>query len=1249
MTKTTALHPISTPLNTTALIEASAGTGKTYTIASLYLRLLLRAGQHNFPQPLTVEQILVVTFTEASTQELKERIRRRIHLAKQQLIDYRQHRDKSVFFATDNEILAELADDIEDLDLAVQRLHFAEQNMDLAAIYTIHGFCRRMLMQYAFHSGVNFELELLKDESELLIRFANEFWRQHFYSLSLPTAAFIYQRLGSPQQVLAKIKQHIAKQSIKLPENRPHFFTIPLADFIQQYVETNQASIIALKQAWLSKREHIKELVLNEIGRDYPKGTPKRLKRNPYNTKNTPVWLDAVYRWATDESAVEIPEALLRFAQSKLNECAEESAQPLCDPIFEQIDQVVQENAQSDLYEQVIIYHYIQGLNQALTEYKNRHNQSGFDDLLRLLRQALYAERGDELARLIRYQYPFAMIDEFQDTDSQQYQIFHKIYMQEESENNGFIMIGDPKQAIYKFRGADIFTYLKAAKQAKYHFSLGKNYRSEKNLVKVVNGLFDFQRNEQHPPFIYQDIAFTTVDAQENQARFVVEQHIQPPLVCYIGDYDKNQLAQLCASSIQTWLAQAKRGRAYFHRHILTEEEYAENAKPLQPKNIAVLVRNWYEAELVKQALLERGISSVYLSERSNVFDSREAKELVFILTACLNPFNERNILNALSTTLFALTSAQILRIKQDEILLENYVGRFEYYRKIWHRQGVLPMIYQLLLDHDGEQPTIPERLLALPNGERRLTDLLHLAELLQQATPLNESEAALLRWFENQIQGGARGGETDKNEQQIRLESEQELVKLVTIHKSKGLEYDLVWLPFIGLSVGFNQNNGDIVTYFEQKTQEVYWDIDQTHKQEARKEHLAEEMRLLYVALTRAKYQLSLILPARFDKGHWSAWLYALTQGDIGEQPLAASSDETLTYLQRFQQRIGEEHIAIYQDNAISDDVLSETARNEPLQVAAFHGRVEQNWILSSFTSLSAMHDKNKRHTYEHALLETESAVENRGVFDRAADYDDPLLTDREQTVETPFEEDWSDFPPKFTPIDFPSGIKVGVALHSVLEKQDFTQGVNPDNIAKLAGQLQLEDDWTVPLQQWLTQVLHTPLLQNDPRLNLARIAPQSCLKEMQFYLKLGTNFSVSRFNRILQQHRFGNGKAFLFDDIQGMVRGFIDLVFVHQDQYYLLDYKSNLLGNRRADYARSALTQVMATHHYDLQYLLYILALHRYLQKRLAGYHYETHFGGAIYTFLRGMNGESADYGVFFHKPDWALIQALEALFYA
>ncbi|HBO37827.1 MAG TPA: exodeoxyribonuclease V subunit beta, partial [Pasteurellaceae bacterium] len=1071
MTKTPALNPIKVPLNSTVLIEASAGTGKTYTMASLYLRLLLQAGDNHFSQPLTVQQILVVTFTEAATQELKERIRQRIHLAKKQLTEYRQNPDKEIFNGTDNAILSDLVDTISDLDVAIQRLHFAEHNMDLAAIYTIHGFCHRMLSQYAVNSGVHFNFELTVDESALLIRLSNEFWRQNFYNVSLSAADFICKHIKSPDKALRKIRRYISGGQLKASIHQPHLLSLSLQDFIRQHIEPIYTALAQLKRDWLHHESEIHQQVLKEIGKNYTKGEKKRLKRTIFKSNTVPNWFNLIRGWANDPYQIEPPDALFKyFAQSKLDNYAEEGIEPLQHEVFEQVDAVAGQVAQVELYEKIILYHYIQGVTQALLAYKMEHSEKNFDDLLRLLDEALHSEQGDELAQLIRYQYPFAMIDEFQDTDAQQYRIFSKIYVEAENQDTGFIMIGDPKQAIYKFRGADIFTYLRAAKQAEKRFTLSKNYRSEKSLVDSLNALFKFT---EHAPFLYQEIEFLPVAAYENQARFVLNGQTRPPLVCHLGKYDKVQAAQLCASSICNWLTSTRRGEAYFGLSSSPKME------KLQPKHIAVLVRNWYEADLVKQALRDRGISSVYLSDRSNVFDCREAKELALILTACLNPFSERNILNALATTVFALTAADILRIRQDEVLLESWVGRFERYRLTWQRQGVLPMIYHLLQDNlDKSRPTIPERILALPNGERRLTDLLHLAELLQQATPLNESEAALLRWFERQIQG-----ENRQDEQQIRLESEQELVKIVTIHKAKGLEYGLVWLPFIGQGIKNNSKEQAISTYYDHDNQDTRWDMAKSHQDTVRKEQLAEEMRLLYVALTRAKYQLAMALPEQFCGGQskasendsWNALLYALTQGEIGETWLLNKTYETKNLLEDLDRRAGQGYIEINSMDEISDTMLESESDNVTRKAAEFHGRIERDWILSSFTGLSASHERNKANL--HYKL-SESAVENGHFLDPATDYDNAISMENTELAEN---RDWQDFPAGYSPADFPHGIHVGIALHGLLEHIDFTQEIQPEYIEKLCRNLQLADSWLMPTQQWLKQILHTPLSEAD------------------------------------------------------------------------------------------------------------------------------------------------------------------------
>ena len=536
-------------------------------------------------------------------------------------------------------------------------------------------------------------------------------------------------------------------------------------------------------------------------------------------------------------------------------------------------------------------------------------------------------------------------------------------------------------------------------------------------------------------------------------------------------------------------------------------------------------------------------------------------------------------------------------------------------------------MLHQLFL-----QEKVTEKLYPTVDGKRLVTDLLHLAELLQEAATLNESEAALLRWFEKQIQGEDR-----QKEQQVRLESELQLVKIVTIHKSKGLEYDLVWLPFVGYAPKFRSEH--ISTYYDQDRDEVLWDIDDSHGKDVKQEDFAEQLRLLYVALTRAKYQLNIGVPKTFEE-KWSALLYVLTQGEIqtNEKPTAYDS---LPLLEKLVQRAPQGSVQISETTALKAlDAPMQSETQAPLNAATFTGHIEQNWTVTSFSAIEAIHQNKK---YYKEQLAAESAVAFEPVFDGGKDYDF-----NEQATEAMLESasHESAYPFGYSPFDFPHGIKIGTALHRFLEKYDFTQPLNEDKVQKLCQWLQLDETWLPSLQQWMNAILDTPLSADDSTLKLNNLSRQQCVKEMQFYLKLNRVFDVLAFNRALQKHHHLPSEALQFDAIKGMLRGFMDLVFCHNGKYYLVDYKSNFLGVEPQDYVGKSLEQAMLANHYDWQYLFYTLALHRYLQQRDANYHYETHFGGVFYCFLRGMNGENQD-GVFFDKPDYALIQALENLF--
>lgn len=1197
MAETIPLNPITLPLNQISLIEASAGTGKTYTIGSLYLRLLLKAGENNFSRPLNVEEILVVTFTEMATEELKKKIRERITDAINKLTAFAKTQDKSAF--KNDEFLTALCDNL-DIFEAIHRLKLAEQNMDLAAIYTIHGFCRRMLMQYAFHSGIHFNLELIKDQSDLLVRFANEFWREHFYPLDFDTAAFITRELKSPNNVLNVLRSYL-NLKLNVTLETAGLLQLPLESLFQKIAE-RQSILTKIKQIWLENESEIQSFIAQEL-------KDKRLNGNKYSSKNLPNYYKNVNAWAKSATTSSVSEDIKKcFTQSAVNNNATKNKIPYCLAVLEKLDELIDEFNQTlstDLLRKLILYHYCQELQEKLLEYKCNHQEKSFDDLLRLFCEALQGAQGDELAEMIRFQYPFAMIDEFQDTDSQQYAIFSKIYRDNPEKNTGFIMIGDPKQAIYRFRGADIFTYLKASDEAQSRFELTKNYRSEKHLVDGVNALFDFPQS----PFIYQNINFTAVDSRDDHLRFYLNGKAEPAYRFYLTESDKvnkTEMAKICAISIQHWLKSAVENQAVFQNE--------DTCKTLQAANIAVLVRDKNEAALVKNELQKLGIASVYLSDQNSVFDSNVAKELAWVLKACLN-VAERPILNAIATALFGLNAADIHQIQQNEADWQRWADSFAQYQQTWQRQGILAMLHQILLEQG-----ISERLLSQATGERDLTDFLHLAEILQQAATLHESEAELLSWFEKQIQGEGR------QEAQIRLESERQLVKIVTIHKSKGLEYDLVWLPFLA-APSKDPSKKDINIYYSKERDETLWDIENRNLNALCEETFAEELRLLYVALTRAKYQMAFALPAQFDK-KWNALHYVLSQGEIGKEIALSAPKDTETLLQTFKEKMQDNVEICTKPNLEAFPALSINTKNDELKAAEFTGNIEQDWRITSFTSIEQAH---RRQNYF-----AESAGKKHAVFDDAKDYDSQnaieistaLLNESESSI-----------------LDLPRGKQVGTALHRHFENCYFSDLANTEEIDKLRQSLQLDETFTEPLQNWLQQISHTPL-SHEIGIALADLANKDCIKEMPFYLAIREHFDVEAFNHALKAHHHLSSEPLQFEQIQGMVRGSIDLVFRHNGKYYLVDYKSNFLGSTLASYNQEALKKEMLHSHYDWQYLIYTLALHRYLQSVVPDYDYVRDFGGVFYLFLRGMNGEPQS-GVFYDRPSVELITELDGVF--
>ncbi|MDG6882319.1 Exodeoxyribonuclease V beta chain [Phocoenobacter uteri] len=1179
------LDPISLLLNKVALIEASAGTGKTYTMVNLYLRLLLGVGC----QPLTVEQILVVTFTRAATQELRDRIRVKVAEVSKY---FQEYSEKGACEAlTSDDFLWEIYQNIENqLASALLRLRIAEQDIDVASIFTIDSFCQKMLSSFAFDSGMRFDIELQPDETELLTRLSEDVWRELFYSCTEIEADFILSNLQSPQAILKKIRSQLNDSLPSLSETQKMQLDSRLNDNLLKYNDF----LTEVKQHWCENGQEMAQLLYDDLD----KGTKKSLNGRSYQVRYVNSWVAKMDSWANSKTTG-MPEHFDRFCQFYINEKTAKGKDPLYSEFFVKNEKYLTAYQQEfePLFKQqgiILELKFLFTLRQKLANYKRTHKERNFSDFTNELNLALQSEKGQKLATQIRQLYPFAMIDEFQDTNLAQYQVFSAIFMDKNVQNQGFIMIGDPKQSIYKFRGADIFTYLKASQQADETATLERNWRSLPNVVTETNHLFDFKNDIS--PFIYQDIRFQPVAFKEKGQALLGQENVRYLLQ---EEFDLTLCAEHCASEIQQQLKLAEEGKLYLQKD--------DQKLPLQAQDIAILVRSASQAERIQQALKDRNIQSVYLSEKNSVYKSDEAQQILFLLYACLHFTNQKAILTSLGTALWQFSASELFELKNDEMQWDNWLEKFAHYNEIWLKQGVLPMLHHIFIKEE-----LIAKLRNTDNADRKITNLLHLAELLQNAMPSLENETALVRWYETQLENALEHQE----DQVLRLETEQKLIKIITFHGSKGLEYPVVWLPFVGRLV---KPKMDQVIYRDQHNQQqwVFENASDEIKNAIAKEELAEELRLLYVAITRAVFQINFILPQQFKgKNSWNAMAYLLSNGEIGETASDIELLPTTTLLEK-KQLAGE--LVNLAQNPPACDWVSRKEIVPNLQAKQFTQKIKFDGRVTSFSALHSYHQWQDEQKEE-----------------QVQDYD------YQNMVHSDIDEETAQ---RYSAFTFPHSTKVGTILHSFFEHCDFTQPIECEKVAKLCEQLHLDEQWIEPTTQWFDQILATPLTEQGFALN--QIPNAQRLNELQFYLRLKNGNALPELNRLIKKYaKLKDLPPLSLPQIKGFVRGFIDCLVKVDGKFYLFDYKSNFLGQFEEDYSAQNLARVMGQYRYDLQYLLYTLSVHRYLKSRLEDYDYERDFGGVGYLFLRAMNGKAQN-GVFFDKPSKELIENMDLLF--
>jgi len=1163
-------NPVSTELlKSINLIEASAGTGKTYAIAMLVLRFVVE-------QELDIKQILVVTFTKAATEELKDRIRARLIEARQAITENTDDTDVSI-----KQWLEDL--NIEP-EIVVQRLNTALLDIDQAGIFTIHGFCQRILAEHALESGQLFDSELTGDISSIKQACSDDFWRKQIYQRSIWEASLLTAEFKTPDKLLASV-DYIADNLTIYPEYQDLDQT--LTD-LKQLIENNKQSI---------------SFALSLIAEKLAEGLFKKTFTANFKQRS-----QDLVQWLNEESTISPDFSILtsqglfdalngvKFKTSKAKPLSSEeqklnylSTLNIDTCLFEQIDTAVS-NISLTLRRALL-----ETLTHDIDQRLQQLNVLSFDDLISRFSEALQDEKGQLLGQEIQQRFQAALIDEFQDTDQNQWLIFSTLF---NSPQHYLYLIGDPKQAIYKFRGADINSYFAAQQQAQHHFTLGHNWRSHPGLVEGVNQLF--ARNQ---PFNAEQPAFHDVKAAltVEQGAVIHNEQAIPPIVLWQLDKGESEFWTSGKAANEIKLATVN--------EILTllSPEFNIKIKSQQtaviPKDIAILVRSNPQAREFQQALNEAGITAV-INSKESVFSSAEASDLFILLQAIAQPSNNQLLKQALTLNWFNLNGQHLFQVLNDELVMDGWLSRLLDYQQNWLKNGFMVMMQQILRNEK-----VLTQLSSLELAERRITNLQHCIELIQQAAieehlGINKT----IDWLHHSIsQANSKAASSD--EQQLRLESDEDAVKIITMHGSKGLEFPIVFCPFLWQRGSQLKKQQHLIKCYENN--ELIADLGsplfEQHREIALEEELAEDLRVFYVAITRAKYRcyINWADVRSKDKANDSAMAYLF---DFATDDFNQQQQKLKTYPSQSPTIF--EYQLLKPEQSINHKYQASTNKTQ----FSFKQRKRSlytPWQMSSYTALSCLS------VHETPELPDDKAREDIDI----------------NWAETHYSE-------------LPRGAHTGNMIHDLLENIPFKILAEENDISqqrdKSCQRYGVKTAVPEQIDLLLKNTVNTQLSKTDPSFSLKNLNSRQCIKEMPFYLSMQT-LDASQINAVLKEEPCF--QALSNKTLSGYLTGFIDLVCEHQGQYYVMDYKSNSLEN----FEQASLLKAMQEHNYGLQYWIYTLVLHLYLKNRLANYCYETHVGGVKYLFVRGMNAAENNSGVYQTKPEFSKIEQLAKLFSA
>ncbi len=1202
--------PHTTPVKGIISVEAAAGTGKTYNIVRTYLRLLLELGKDHPSDAM--RRILVVTFTIAATGELRERIRSLLMEARDYLT--------AKISKTDTTLVNILS--LYDRDHSLLVINNTLSSFDESAIHTIHGFCYTILSRFSFESGISFNPQLIEDSSQLIERHVREYWRMYIANEQNSFLNILLGKNITPDSFLRRTHYLISNDlnGVYLPVKKQ-------TDKFTELYDTANKLHSSIRSNW---KNHEAEL------RYFYESNKDSLNLNIFRKQTFEKHLLIMRNRFRSDFFTGDADILIKWGKTSL-ETNTKKGKSLRAPevsILLENAGIAEQKLQESFYIQ-LLNHYndcLEHVRSRLIVTKKEKNLLDYNDLLQLPARALRNPRtAPRLLSILQNTYDAALIDEFQDTDPLQWEIFSRIF---QSRSSGLFLIGDPRQSIYRFRKADIKTYLKASHKASHRYSLEENHRSTPEMVNGVNHFFQWKWSQSEwGPYLNPEIPHVESKSYGENSDFSDRWESLE-----LADNDFSQLSSIRIQYIDE-NEKFSSGEALERSTLLTSQRIrsliscglsgtgfvkkGDDSRNITAGDIAVLVRSHSEADRIKDSLVEHGIPAVIRTDKS-VYETTEAMDILLILRAIERPRSASVIRSALITETMGFSLSRL----DDETLMEECFSNFYRLSSLRTNTGIMPVIRRFF-----ELFEINKRILSLKDGERRYTNIMHIAELLHRAK--NSGIAADIRWLNQRIQNE----QSDREGSEIRLESDGDAVEIVTVHASKGLEYGIVFIPF---PWNFRYNPKRKAEYFiyensNQKTgilPEHKFLLDQTVEGKSINEFLekkimddaieslSDEIRLFYVALTRAKFRcyLNWCDTGNVNDSAPGFLIHKTTPAYLSKLPALISGANQLKDinisqdLKEFSESSGG-LISISSNPDITDQI---NINREIAEVSAEFARLDRDLTFGyrshSFSSLTN-------------AVNIQEKDNDSGQF--SIHYRNPFSDIRINTTI------------RDKSAGLPAGVKIGSYFHGIFENISFSAVT--EEIHAVA--VQQAEKWGIHeelIYQSIAIVedtLNTPISQNDPFL-LKSIHDSDRLIEAGFQTNFtGTLPDVDSCpepeSLLAICLRNLNSKS-----IPGYLNGFVDLIFRRNNKYWILDWKTNRLADDSHLYTSNLLKESMIHHNYILQYYLYLAVLDRHLSMSIPNYNYETHIGGVLYIFLRGMN-RSGKSGVFHDRPSMDLLR--------